>query len=233
MMKTFHIDLYDGHLIFEDNGLKVLVDTGCPVTIGKDTYFDFMGKQYQCLSDFGGKGIPEISALMGYDIDVFMGMNLVEQFYVQTDYKKKEITFNTDVIPFEPICTVPIIRGRMGEVCIDLMVKGKCVRLALDTGAKISYIDESFTVGKPVIETREDFSPFIGNFETPIYLIDTSLGDQTFPVYFGNLPSQMASMLKMMGIYGAIGFDLFNAFTILLDFRNNELLLAEIHNKKV
>ena len=39
MMKTFHIDLYDGHLIFEDNGLKVLVDTGCPVTIGKDTYF--------------------------------------------------------------------------------------------------------------------------------------------------------------------------------------------------
>ena len=103
-------------------------------------------------AEFGGKGIPEIAALMGYDIDVFMGMNLVEQFYVQTDYKKKEITFSTDVIPFEPICTVPIIRGRMGEVCIDLMVKGECVRLALDTGAKISYIDDAFTNGETIID---------------------------------------------------------------------------------
>lgn len=225
-MKTFHIDLYDGHLIFEDNGLKVLVDTGCPVTIGKDTFFDFMGKRYQCLSDFGGKGIPEISALMGYDIDVFIGMNLVEQFYVQTDYKKKEITFNTDVIPFEPICTVPIIRGRMGEVCIDLMVKGKCVRLALDTGAKISYIDEAFTNGETIIETRDDFNPLIGKFSTPIYAMEASVGNQPFSVNFGKLPPVMAMPLKMMGIFGAIGFDLFNTFTVLMDFKNNVLSLG-------
>lgn len=226
MMKTFHIDLYDGHLIFEENGLKVLVDTGCPVTFGKDTYFDFMGKQYQCLSDFGGKGIPEIAALMGYDIDVFIGMNLVEQFYVQTDYKKKEITFNTDVIPFEPICTVPIIRGRMGEVCIDLMVKGECVRLALDTGAKISYIDDAFTNGETIIETRDDFNPLIGKFSTPIYAMEASVGNQSLSVNFGKLPPVMAMPLKMMGLYGAIGFDLFNTFTVLMDFKNNILSLG-------
>ena len=207
-MKTFHIDLYDGHLIFEENGLKVLVDTGCPVTFG-----------------FGGKGIPEIAALMGYDIDVFMGMNLVEQFYVQTDYKKKEITFSTDVIPFEPICTVPIIRGRMGEVCIDLMVKGECVRLALDTGAKISYIDDAFTNGETIIETRDDFNPLIGKFSTPIYAMEASVGNQSLSVNFGKLPPVMAMPLKMMGIYGAIGFDLFNAFTVLMDFKKNMLLL--------
>jgi hypothetical protein len=29
----------------------------------------------------------------------------------------------------------------------------------------------------------------------------------------------------MMGIYGAIGFDLFNAFTVLMNFKNNMLSL--------
>ena len=122
-MKTFNIDLYDGHLIFEDNGLKVLVDTGCPVTIGKDTRFYFMGQQFQCLMDFGGTEISEISAQLGYDIDVFMGMNLIQQFYIKTDYKKKEIAFSSDMIPFNHVCTLPIIRGRVGEVCINLTVK--------------------------------------------------------------------------------------------------------------
>ncbi len=225
-MKTFNIDLYDGHLIFEDNGLKVLVDTGCPVTIGKDTRFDFMGQQFQCLMDFGGTGISEISAQLGYDIDVFMGMNLIQQFYIQTDYKKKEIAFSTDMIPFNPVCTLPIIRGRVGEVCIDLTVKGKCVRLALDTGAKISYIDEAFTDGETKVETRDDFNPLFGQFSTSIYAMEASVGNRSFSVNFGTLPPVMAMPLKMMGIYGAIGFDLFSTFAVLMDFKNNVLSLG-------
>lgn len=226
MTKTFNIDLYDGHLLFEYNGMKVLVDTGCPVTIGKNTSFDFMDKSYQCLLDLGGKRISDLSALMEYDFDILMGMNIVKNYYILTEYKNKEITFSTDTIPFEPVCTVPIIRGRMGEVCIELTVKGEKVRLALDTGAKISYIDETFTNGETIIETRDDFNPMFGKFSTPIYAMEASVGNQTFPVNFGNLPPIMAMSLRMMGLSGAIGFDLFNAFKVLMDFKNNILLLG-------
>ncbi|MBO5629906.1 MAG: hypothetical protein J5965_12625 [Aeriscardovia sp.] len=225
MVKSFLIDLFDGHLIFENDGLKVLVDTGCPVTIGKSTHFDFMGQSYQCMTEFGRKGIAEISAMMSYDIDVFMGMNIIEQFYIQTNYQSKEITFSTEDIPFDSICSTPIIRGRMGEVCIDLTIKGQNVRLALDTGARISYIDESLTSGETMVETRNDFNPMIGNFSTPIYSMEASICDQAFPVNFGKLPPVMAMPLKMMGIYGAIGFDLFNAFTVLMNFKKNMLSL--------
>ena len=34
MTKTFDINFYDGHLIINNNGQKILVDTGSPVTIG-------------------------------------------------------------------------------------------------------------------------------------------------------------------------------------------------------
>lgn len=36
MIQTFKADLYDGHLIFDDEGQKALVDTGIHVTIGRN-----------------------------------------------------------------------------------------------------------------------------------------------------------------------------------------------------
>ena len=104
-------------------------------------------------------------------------------------------------------------------------VEGQSVKLALDTGAWISYIDKKFTEGKPVGENKEDFSPLTGHFSTPIYSMQVSAENHTFQVNFGNLPSQMATMLKLMGLYGVIGFDLFNAFTVVIDIENQQLLL--------
>lgn len=225
MVKTFNIVLFDGHLIFEDNGLKVLIDTGSPTTISRTGSFDFMGHKFSCMTNLGGNGISELSEMMGYDIDVLMGMNLIEQFYIQTDYKRKEIVFSSEKLPFESIGTTPIIRGNMGEVVICLSVKGQEVKLLLDTGAKISYIDEQFTIGETIVDTKDDFNPLTGDFKTPIYSMVASVGGQPFPVSFGTLPYGLAMALRRMGLAGAIGYDLFNAFTVLLDFKNNRLSL--------
>ena len=226
MNKTFSIDLFDGHLILEDHGLKVLVDTGSPVTMGRDNHFEFMGQQHQCLTSIFGRGISDISSLMGYDIDVLMGMDLLERFYIKTDYQGKEITFSTDEIPFESICSVPIMREN-GAAYVDLTVDGQTERFALDTGAKISYIDNSFTHGETIVDTKEDFHPLTGNYSTPIFAKEATIGGQTIPVKFGNLPPEIAIILQIAGIYGAIGFDLFNAFTVLMDFKNNVLSLTK------
>jgi hypothetical protein len=164
--------------------------------------------------------------MMGYNIDVLMGLDLITEFFIMTDYQKKEITFSTEEISFKPQCSVPIAFEN-GMICVELNVEGQSVNFVLDTGARISYIDETFTGGRPIIETREDFSPLMGiaRFSTPIYSLQVSAEDMTFPVNFGKLPSQIALMLKMMGVHGAIGYDLFNAFTVLMDFKNNQLLL--------
>jgi hypothetical protein len=225
MKKTFNIDMFDGHLIFIAGGLKILVDTGCPVTIGKEKSFMFMGEEYVCCTSFGGRDINSVSQMMKYDIDVLMGMDIIEKYYVQTDYKLQQVTFSNEPLPVEKMFSTPIVRGRMGEVCINLTVKGNTVKLALDTGAKISYIDQSYTEGENYIETKDDFSPLIGHFQTPIYAMETSIDTCSFPVNFGVLPQLLAMPLQMMGIQGAIGFDLFNAFTVVLDFNNNMLYM--------
>ena len=226
MTKTFDINLYDGHLIINNNGQKVLVDTGSPVTISRSDHFVFMDQEYNCSTSLMGHDISSISKMMDYDIDVLMGMDVIENYEMLTDYKSEKVTFSSDKISFEQISTTPIARV-MGVVCVILRVKGKDVKLALDTGAKISYIAESYTLDESEIEVREDFNPAIGQFETPIYAMEASIDGQSFPVNFGKLPSLLAMSLQMVGIEGAIGYDLFSAFKVLLDFKNNKLLLME------
>lgn len=224
MIKTFDIDLYDGHLIIIIDGLKVLVDTGCPVTIAKQSSFDFMGQVFSCHTSLGGKDINSLSQLMNYDLDVFMGMDIIEKFYILTDYKQKQVTFSDEPIPFDGTCSTPILRGHMGEVCINMTVKNTPVRVALDTGARISYIDKTLTEGETLLETKDDFNPMIGNYKTQVYTMEASIEKETFPVNFGVLPQALEMPLKMMGIEGAIGFDLFNRYKVLLDFKSNILL---------
>ena len=85
MNRTFNIDLYDGHLIFIDDDLKVLVDTGSPVTIGDSNSFKFMEEEFKCETSFGGKDINSISQLMNYDVNILMGMDIIERYYVRTN----------------------------------------------------------------------------------------------------------------------------------------------------
>lgn len=226
MTKTFEINLYDGHLIINDNGQKVLVDTGSPETIGRSDHFVFMDQEYNCTTSYFGQNIPSISRMMDYDIDVLMGMDVIGKYKMFTDYKSKKVTFSSENIPFEPVCTIPI-KQKEGVFCVILRVKGEDVRLFLDTGAKISYIAETYTSDETAIEVLEDFYPMIGQFETPIYAMEASVDGQSFPVNFGKLPSKLAMMLQMMGIEGAIGYDLFNKYKVLLDFKNNKMLLME------
>ncbi len=226
MNRTFNIDLYDGHLILIDDGLKVLVDTGSPVTIGDSNSFKFMEEEYRCETSFEGKDINSISQLMNYDVNVLMGMDIIERYYVRTNYKHQQVTFSNEPLPVEQRVSSPILRSQRGAVCINLGVKGRNVTLALDTGAKISYIDQSFTVREEQIGIRDDFNPLIGHFQTPIFAMEASIGDCAFPVNFGVLPPKLATMLQMIGINGAIGFDLFNAFTVIMDFKNNLLFVG-------
>ena len=231
MTRTFDINLYDGHLIINDNDQKILVDTGSPVTIGRSDHFMFMDQEYNCTTALMGHDISSISEMMGYDIDVLMGMDVIGKYEMLTDYKSAKVTFSFEEIPFEPICTAPIIR-EMGLVFVYLRVKGNDAKLALDTGAKISYIDKSYTLDETEFEVRADFNPAIGKFETPIYAMEASVDGRSFPVNFGNLPSLFAMSLQMVGIEGAIGYDLFSAFKVLLDFKNNKMLLMDPPSQK-
>jgi hypothetical protein len=222
-MKEFGINLIDGHLIFEDLNNTILVDTGSSITICKNPYISFMGQTYEARTSVFGNDIDEFSKLLGHDIDVLMGLDILEQFSLLINYKSKKIVFSQEQIHLDKSTSLPMSKDQTGALLVTIVIEGKKYNLAIDTGAKISYINRNATEGCTAIDTRLDFSPMIGRFKTPIFEKDVMLADKGFIVSFGNLPNALEIPLTMMGIDGVIGYDLFNKFVVLFNFKSGTI----------
>lgn len=130
--------------------------------------------------------------------------------------------------PTDPIneCSVSLNKATMGAITIPMSVDGQILNFALDTGAKISYINRLATSCDTPTENRQDFNPLLGYFSTPIFPKNVKIGSNDFLCNFGNLPQMAEIPLSIMGIDGVIGFDLFIAFKVCLDFKNDVMYLS-------
>ena len=95
--------------------------------------------------------------------------------------------------------------------------------MAFDTGATITFMKSDMLKDLEYNEKCKDFYPGIGEFETPIYNISGYINEQRIPLKCGVLPSQLEKTLTVFGIEGIIGYDLLQAFVIILSIRNKAL----------
>ena len=84
MKNIYTINNFDNHLIIEDNGKTLLIDTGSPFSIFGHPSLDFCGRQFP-------KGLTMISTdavsnLLGMHIDALVGNNILKHFKVVFDY---------------------------------------------------------------------------------------------------------------------------------------------------
>lgn len=221
MKQAYDINLFDGHLIITENGKDILVDTGSPFTLSRDCNFLFMGKNWHMETNIAGKTIDTFCELVGRRFDVLLGMDIMCGLSVLVDYKQKQAIFSDEEFSHEGFSELTM--EQVGAITIPITVKGRLMNFALDTGAKISYIDNNYISAEVSIDELDDFSPFVGHFTTNIYDMQATIGDTTFPVKFGTLPRNLSSMLRTMGLDGAIGYDLFAAFTVIMDFKRDLL----------
>lgn len=224
MTRKFEIDLYDRHLIIKEGGNVVLIDTGNPVSLTDRENFDFMGVSYPGCRSIGDKGIGVVSEQLGRKIDILVGLDVLNNYIINIDYANRLLEIADE--PFEKDgSVVSMHKGRMGVLTIPMSVDGKVLNFALDTGAKISYVNRKVTANDSCVKYLEDFNPLFGYFSTPIFNKTVGVGDQVFQCEFGNLPNMAELSLSMLGIDGVIGYDLFNTFNVTLDFLNNKCIL--------
>lgn len=223
----YKIDLYDGHLLIHEDGKTLLLDTGSPVSLTNMNSFLFGGHEFSGHRNIGGKGISEVSEQLGKDIDVLVGMDVLHLFTLIIDYKNLILgVYEQNPTDYNNVCTVHLNKVAMGAITIPMSVEGTILNFALDTGAKISYINHRITSSDTPTDNRQDFNPLFGYFSTPIFPKSVKVGDMDFLCNFGNLPQMAELPLSMMGIGGVIGFDLFSAFKVCLDFKNDVMYLS-------
>ena len=224
-MKTvFKINFVNNHLLIQDGDATILVDTGSPITIHVDQELQFAGETYQVTTNALGNTIEKLKSLSKLEFTTLMGLDILSKYKVIIDYKNSEISFFTkdELNPNGDICTFKMM---MGAIIIPIEINGKTCDMILDTGATLSYIDISMTKGLISRETITDFSPLVGGqFSTPVFEIESSFNGVPFNCRYGNLPSTIALMMKMIGVWGVIGYDFLNSFKIMIDISDSKMI---------
>lgn len=80
MTQTFKLEVFEGHLIVLHEGLEILIDTGSPVTLSNLDQIELMGNTYQCHNQMVGCTFDSIKEMLGRDIDVLLGMDVLRNY---------------------------------------------------------------------------------------------------------------------------------------------------------
>lgn len=220
MVKIFDADLAKDHFIINDDGKRVLIDTGCPFIINDgNKQSKPMGELY--LNDARRNVDPTI--------DEFRGLEYFAQRKVLFDYKKAVVVIadqGDEVDPVHPVAEFPI-SGLPIRIMFSAVIDGMSRKLIFDSGACIAnYLTESIAKTGTPCGTVEDFHPQKGKYTVNLFSLPVEVGGETVDIPFGVQPADIDRDVQMSGAVGVIGIGLYKNFQVLVDLPNKRLVLG-------
>lgn len=223
-MNGYSIEIVDNHIISLIDGKRVLLDTGAPNSISDGSYLAVLGNVYSFSRNFMGFSIDEISRLVGTEINILLGGDVLTNLNFFVDWDRKTLLFSSTQfehqgphVPLDFFMNIPIL---------PLYVDRANLRVFLDTGAKISYLNPDITSNHNHLGRTSDFYPGFGQFYTDIYEVPVMLAYHTFTVIAGHLPTRLQNTLMMANTQGILGNDIFKYFNVCFNFQVKKIILV-------
>ncbi len=221
-MKTFELTLFEGHPIIHDGKNIILIDTGCQNTIHTANQLNFMDCNYNVSTNYGGTTIPGFCDLIGTQITTLLGLDIIKDYIIIFDYKNESVSFSIDpvndfggnIVNFTTAMSVPVL---------EIVVNNQKARCILDTGAKFSYINESYVLDRKSDGIGADFFIGLGRYERPFFSMESNFREHTFNVTYLTPPQQVQTVLSSIRVDGILGYDFFLNFKILINLEENSL----------
>ena len=223
-MNEYSIEIVDNHIICLMDEKRVLLDTGAPNSISDGSSLSVLGNNHSFSRSFMGFSIDELSRLVGTEINILLGGDVLKNLNFFVDWDRKTLLFSSTAIehkgarvPLDFFMNIPIVL---------LYVDGTNLRAFLDTGAKLSYLNPDLTAGHNLLGRTSDFYPGIGQFDTDIYEVPVMLANHPFTVIAGHLPTLLQMPLMRANTQGILGNDIFKYFNVCFNFQVEELILV-------
>ena len=187
-METYTLENANGYIVFKKGGETVLVDTGAPATVRKDSMLAPLA------------GFDTLEEHSGQPVTTIMGMTDISRQKVLIDSVASTVSFGDDLtLEGEALdCTYN------GYLFLDAEANGRKGIVVFDTGAPIAYVRSDLVQGRQPIGEKADFNPHLGNFTTPIYNTELVLHGTTYAVEAGVVPEEGREMFvanfSMLGV---------------------------------
>lgn len=209
---AYPLEMVGGHLLIDDEGQTLLLDTGSPVSVGRGTARCFHGREFPVLQRYNGMTTDSLSETIGTHIDALLGTDVLSWFPVDIDPETQRVTFGwQDAMPGAQL--VPLMRVG-GLPVVEIEMAGKSLRTLLHTGATVSCFPSALTRPFPFAGIARDNYPGLGEFATELRRIPLTLGGLAVKLVCGVLPPVLEHALSRTGISGLVGTDMLRAFRV-------------------
>ena len=227
MFANCKIKLINDHLIIQDKQ-NILVDTGSPISFHPLGVLHIGENDIPVSKRIPGVTTTYLSEKVGLEINGLIGMDIINSFPVLISLKNGFFFLDDDAEYATHFHMFPLPPIAGGLIAVTLQVNHRKANMIVDTGAKISYIHPIFTSGMESCGSRDDFSPYVGNFKTETYMCEVntlicSTNNRVYSQLFGTPPEIISMTLQQLNVDGIIGIDLFKRFR--LQIRNSVLYL--------
>lgn len=219
----YDINEVDGHVLLNLDEGAFIVDTGSQASFARGGRVSFGGASVALpTSAMGMLDADALSGYVGMRLDGLLGMDVLGRH--RLTFLRRELLVGDGDLgsgsggeaagpQFQELETGEI----MGIPFITVGVNNRKAKVFVDSGAKISYLDEELLSGCPVGETLHDFYPLLGEFDVDASNVQCTLAGRSFSAKFGRLPALLQMSLGMAGVDGILGHDLFDAYAIRID----------------
>ena len=166
---TYEIEIIDNHIIFKENNLRLLLDTGSPISISNHSKISVFGKTINPHRKIMGNiTIDNINcSIKNAKLDALIGGDILNKVNLYISISNKLIKLNPvikheeyDFFAISKILSIPTN---------EVKTKDREIKMFIDTGAKNSYLNPKYIQLKNEIRIDEDFYPGFGEFKTNIY----------------------------------------------------------------
>ena len=143
-------------------------------------------------------------------------MDIIHRYPMLVDLRCGAVFIDDDAIYDRSLEHVELGPFAQGLIAVKMMVNNRIVRMIVDTGAPVSYINDYIVGGMESEGEINDFHPLIGDFHTLTYRCEVVpvAAEKPYFQMFGVAPGMLSMTLSMLQVDGIIGIDLFKRYRI-------------------
>ena len=224
----------EGHFIITAGGENYIIDTGASVSCS------CYGQTEVVIGDRKFRVYPlpfervgeKISELVHMPIAGLIGLDIMEELgSMEISEEEGCVRFGAETAPASGDHSFPFEMTTGFRVLLaGLKVNGRDIKVILDTGARIDYMDPAILDTSVAVSHERDYNPIIGFFEVNGYKATYSVGDREIETVSYAATEQLREYVAQLGMHDISGVVGLNAFfkgmkSLTVDFRNRKVIL--------
>jgi Ca-activated chloride channel family protein len=202
-IREYRLSFIKGVMIAQVEGLSVLINTAAQTSIGRQSDWRFVDASVQLQNEYQGVSCETLSSRLGTQVDVMLGMDILQDLFLQIDPGRGVIVFSRRPLRYRG-WRIPLKMADFAPAC-KMDFDGKLLDMRLVTSLGLNYVPGSLVQDALPQDEQSDRLLDGPAFTAPVYYLNVQMGHGDFRMACGLMPVQVELGLYLEEGQGVLG----------------------------